>query len=821
MPTKRHVLDKLSRNELVALADQHDLAVADRRVRDQLVEAAAVSRKVVLTDFLATLSRDRLKELCGELGLDDGGREKALLIGRLTGTSGTGDAATEKAGPIIGSSANRLEVVPGAKLTLDKLEGYLWSAADILRGSIDSSDYKSFIFGMLFLKRLSDRFDEECTALVADGLDPEDKDEHQFFVPKRARWSEIQRSATGVGDILNKACMALEGENAALEGVLGGIDFNDERKLGDARNRDMVLGRLVQHFSKVPLGNASLSEPDMLGRAYEYLIEKFADDAGKKGGEFYTPKKVVELIVALLAPTERMRICDPTCGSGGMLIECAHYLERHGKNARNLSLFGQEKNLGTWAICKMNMLLHGLPDAQVEKGDTIRDPKLRERGDLMVFDRVIANPPFSQKDWGHEIAAQDPHGRFSFGIPPKKKQGSDLAFLSHMVRTLNPQGMVGVILPHGALFRGGTEAEIRRNVVAQDLLEAVIGLPPSLFYGTPIPAAILILNKAKPASRRGKTLFMDASQGFEKGVNQDRLRDVDVERVISAFRGFRDVPEFARVVSSEEIAVAQDEWRIETFIGPTATVADVESLGASRIEHALAERDQSDLSLRSTLRILGAGRTKSPLIATGLGPCPIGWTVRPFEEIVDQVRDPVSVEPTKEYREIGVRSHGRGIFHKEATLGTSLGDKKVFWIAPGCLVFNVVFGWEGAVAVTSEAEQGMIASHRFPMFRPRPEFIDLSFLRVLFQGRPGVAALGRISPGGAGRNKTLNQGALRQLRIGFPGLPAQRRIVTAIESMEASARCADRLAEQLRVSRRSALELLGTGRLEIGNEADQ
>ena len=226
------------------------------------------------------------------------------------------------------SQANRLSVT--------QLEQYLWSAADILRGSIDSSDYKTYIFGLLFLKRLSDRFEEEAEKLIAEGMSETvawtDPDEHQFFVPDRARWGAVQRQATNIGETLNKACAALEEQNPALEGVLAGIDYNDERKLGDARNRDTVLARLVQHFSQVSLRNDRMAEPDLLGRAYEYLIEQFADDAGKKGGEFYTPRMVVKLIVELLAPTERMRICDPTAGSGGMLIECAHYIERKQGN---------------------------------------------------------------------------------------------------------------------------------------------------------------------------------------------------------------------------------------------------------------------------------------------------------------------------------------------------------------------------------------------------------------------------------------------------------------------------------------------------------
>jgi len=327
--------------------DRLRLSPSDRRAKEGLVETLAASHRATLAEILATSSRDRLKELCRALHLDDSGKEKATIVERLAGTKRSVErverVSTAK-GPK--TAPDPVELSPGTKLTIDALERYLWSAADILRGSIDSSDYKNYIFGLLFLKRLSDRFDEECEALVVDGDDPEDRDNHQFFVPKRARWLEIQKTATNLGETLNKACAALEGSNASLEGVLAGIDFNDERKLGDGRNRDVVLSRLVQHFSKVTLRNVNLSEPDMLGRAYEYLIEKFADDAGKKGGEFYTPKKVVELIVELLAPTEKMRICDPTCGSGGMLIECAHYLQRQNRNPRNLSLFGQEKNLG-------------------------------------------------------------------------------------------------------------------------------------------------------------------------------------------------------------------------------------------------------------------------------------------------------------------------------------------------------------------------------------------------------------------------------------------------------------------------------------------
>ena len=557
MPTKRAILAELTRDELRTNVDYYELEVEDRRVKTQLVDALARSREAPLDEILQDLSRDRLKELCRAFDLDDSGRKKADLAARLMGRPAASKDADAGAAMPPAVSASVTD-----KLSVAQLEQSLWSAADILRGSIDSSDYKTYIFGLLFLKRLSDRFEEEAEKLIAEGVAAQvawtDPDEHQFFVPNRARWDAIQKRATNIGETLNKACAALEEQNSALEGVLAGIDYNDERKLGDARNRDTVLARLVQHFSQVSLRNDHMVEPDLLGRAYEYLIEQFADDAGKKGGEFYTPRMVVKLIVELLAPTERMRICDPTAGSGGMLIECAHYIERHGGNPRNLTLHGQEKNLGTWAICKMNMLLHGLPDARIEKGDTIRDPKLVDEGELLLYDRVIANPPFSLDEWGRDVAENDGYGRFRFGVPPKTK--GDLAFVQHMVAVLNASGRLGVVMPHGVLFRGSAEGKIRQGLLQEDLFEAVIGLAPNLFYGTGIPASILVLNRDKPAARKGRVLFIDASGKFEEGSNQNRLRDQDIEHIAGTFHAYADVEKYARVVPLAEIE--QNDWNL-------------------------------------------------------------------------------------------------------------------------------------------------------------------------------------------------------------------------------------------------------------------
>lgn len=492
-----------------------------------------------------------------------------------------------------------------SKLTLDQLEAHLWESANILRGSIDAGDYKHYIFGLLFYKRLCDVWQEEYEARLAEFGDKElaaDPDEHRFHIPEGHFWDDIRKSATNVGERLNQAFHAIEDANLRLKGVFQDVDFNNQERFGDA-----MLERLLNHFQTHRLRRADV-EPDMLGNAYEYLIKQFADDSGKKGGEFYTPKSVVHLMTECLQPQEGMSVYDPTCGSGGMLLEAWHYLQNHGGNPNSLSLYGQEKNLNTWAIAKMNLFLHDIDDAVIERGDTLRNPKHLTDGavkGLKTFDLVMANPPFSLKDWGHdEWSTGDKWGRDVHGCPPKSY--GDLAFVQHMLASVKAGGKMAVVLPHGVLFRGGAEGKIRTGLLENDLLEAVIGLGPNLFYGAGIPACILIINKAKPAERKGKVLVVNGANEYREGKAQNYLDKAHITTLSTAFHTYADKDKLARVVSTEEIAKNDHNLNLSRYvqIGEDEEVIDVQA-EAVKLLALQAERDAAETDMMTHLRELG------------------------------------------------------------------------------------------------------------------------------------------------------------------------------------------------------------------------
>ena len=430
------------------------------------------------------------------------------------------------------------------KITQDEINKVVWKACDTFRGVVDPSQYKDYILTMLFLKYVSD----VNKSKYAEYLERYEGDEERamramrrerFQVPENSSFYYLydNRNAVNIGELIDIALVDLENANREKlnsedgSGIFRNISFNSSN-LGEVKDRNVRLKQLLEDFAdeKLQFDESHLDNNDVIGDAYMFLIEHFASDAGKKAGEFFTPKEVSTLLAKLTKSAPGSRICDPTCGSGSLLIKAGREV-----GSDNFSLYGQELNGSTWALAMMNMLLHGFDSAVIRWGDTLRNPKLKDGDALMKFDTVVANPPFSLEKWGADEAPNDQYNRFWRGIPPKSK--GDWAFISHMLEVANDRGKVGVVIPHGVLFRGASEGKIRQQTVEENLLEAVIGLPANLFYGTGIPAAIAIFNKAKKGD---DVLFIDASREFENGKNQNRLRDVDIEHIVSTYRAFAD-----------------------------------------------------------------------------------------------------------------------------------------------------------------------------------------------------------------------------------------------------------------------------------------
>lgn len=493
-----------------------------------------------------------------------------------------------------------------AKITLETLESHLWGAANILRGSIDAADYKHYIFGLLFYKRLCDVWEEEYEDRLAKYRGNKalaaSPDEHRFDIPAGHFWRDVRKQATNLGEHLNAAFQAIEDANGRLKDVFQDVDFNNKARFPDA-----MLERLLQHFETFRLRNVDV-EADMLGNAYEYLIKQFADDAGKKGGEFYTPKEVVRLMVECIRPDEGMSVYDPTCGSGGMLLQAVEHLRRQGKDPNTLALYGQEKNLNTWAICQMNLFLHDIDDAFIERGDTLLDPKHlvgEAAKGIRTFDRVLANPPFSLKDWGFDAWSKgDRFGRDAYGCPPKSY--GDLAFVQHMVASLKAKGKMAVVLPHGVLFRGGAEGRIRQGLLEADLIDAVIGLGPNLFYGAGIPACIVIVAKSKPAGHKGRVLIVNGAKELVEGKAQNSLSPDNVARLAGAYGAYEDIDKLARMVPLDEIAGNDFNLNLSRYvhIGDEAEELDVAEEVTTLME-LQAERDAAEARMMGFLRELG------------------------------------------------------------------------------------------------------------------------------------------------------------------------------------------------------------------------
>lgn len=502
-----------------------------------------------------------------------------------------------------------MAVAASAPITLRQLEDHLWQAADLFRNKV--SNQKDYILALLFFKRASDLYKEESEVALAELGDIEDAEElardvafHVLQVPEGHSWDDVRDTDEALmGKALNDALAAIGRANPKqLAGVFERTDFNNKMALPADD-----LRRIVDHFHALgPLTKERVSA-DMLGQAYEWLIAKFAAAAGKGGGEFYTPAEVGKLCAALLDPREGDRIYDPTCGSGGLLLQCLARAAGQGVNIRSLFVYGQELNPETWAIARMNMLLHGAGDAaEIKLGDTLASPAFLEQGALRTFDRVVANPPFSSKNWGHERFKKsgDPYGRIKY-LPPKSH--GEMAFVQHMVASLDDEGMLAVVLPNGCFFRGGPELAVRKELVEADLIEAIVQLPVDLFYGAGIPACILVCNRAKAEERNGKVLMIDASEGFERRDTKNVLAQEAIQRVAAAFNAGVEESGYASWATTAEIAAHQFNLSVRRYVaGGGVDNGDVLDLEAtvSAYREARAAREAAEAELDAVLSML-------------------------------------------------------------------------------------------------------------------------------------------------------------------------------------------------------------------------
>lgn len=488
------------------------------------------------------------------------------------------------------------------RITQKELESYLWDAAVLLRGLIDAGDYKQYIFPLVFLKRISDVYDEEHAAAYAVYEDDDLADlpeNHRFAIPAGAHWTELREVNKDIGIALKNAMRAIEKANPdTLLGVFGEGDWTNKNLLPDA-----TLADLIEHFSSKTLTVANLPE-DELGQGYEYLIKKFADDSGHTAQEFYTNRTLVHLMTMMLGPEPGESVYDPTCGTGGMLISTAAEVKRQGKEWRNLRLYGQELNYGTSAIAKMNLFLHGITDGRIEHGDTLATPKfLSARGALQTFDVVLANPPYSIKSWNRAAFTTDPFGRNLWGVPPQGR--ADYAFFQHIAASLDSKaGRAAILFPHGVLFRR-EEAALREKLVESDLLEAVIGLGPGLFYNSPMEAVVITLRSTKPAENTGKVLFINAVAEYSREQAQSFLREQHQTKILDAYRAFVDHPGFAVVATRDQIAEKAWSLAIPLYVSGVGPSETNETLGVNEaLASWRASSSAADRAIGNVLNLL-------------------------------------------------------------------------------------------------------------------------------------------------------------------------------------------------------------------------
>jgi type I restriction enzyme M protein len=493
------------------------------------------------------------------------------------------------------------------EITQAKINAVVLKACDIFRGVVDSSEYKNYILVFLFFKYVSDVWKDRVEQYHLEYKDDKERirrrlGRERFIVSEDGDFETVyrRRHEPNIGEIIDAALASIEKSNKSkLDGVFRNISFNSETQLGETKERNRRLKRLIEDFAdpSLDLRPSRVGGRNIIGGAYQFLIEHFASESGKKGGEFYTPPEVSTLLAKLLQPKKGARICDPACGSGSLLIRVA---EEIGDN--DFALFGQESNGGAWALCRMNMILHDKDGARIEWGDTLNNPRLLEGNALKKFDVVVSNPPFSLDKWGYENAARDFYCRFYRGVPPRGK--ADYAFITHIIETIAADtGKAGVIVPHGVLFRGGSEGRIRQKIITENLLEAVIGLPPNIFYGTSIPAAILLFNRGK---RTTDILFIDASREYEDSKNRNKIRPQEVEKIVATYKNFESVEKYARRATYDELKGNDFTLNIQRYVDKFEEDEDVDVQAAQKeIEDLEAQLVEARAEMKRYLKELG------------------------------------------------------------------------------------------------------------------------------------------------------------------------------------------------------------------------
>jgi type I restriction enzyme M protein len=695
------------------------------------------------------------------------------------------------------------------RITQQQLEAYLWGAAVLLRGTIDAGDYKQFIFPLLFYKRLCDVFDEETAAALAESGGDLDfasyPENHRFQIPRDAHWMCARQTTNNVGMAIQAAMRAIETANPeTLYGIFGDAQWTNKDRLSDAMLRD-----LIEHFSTLDLSIANLPE-DELGQGYEYLIKKFADDSGHTAAEFYTNRTVVHLMTEMLEPQPGESIYDPTCGSGGMLLSAIAHLRRHGQEWRNVRLYGQERNVMTSSIARMNCFLHGIEDFQIIRGDTLADPKFVEGDRLQRFDLVLANPPYSIKQWDREAFASDPWGRNLYGTPPQGR--ADYAFWQHILCSLAAKsGRCAILFPHGVLFRQ-EESEMRCKLIEADLIECVLGLGPNLFYNSPMEACVVICRTSKPKARKGKILLINAVNEVTRERAQSFLTGEHIERIVAAYRAFHDNVGFAKVATLADARSRNYSLAIPLYVEPATRNGNAEK-GTAHIQEALG----SWLKSRKLVRTALTGVSPKLLLrenavhVASVMLCELrrdhaGWTRVRFGDVVENVNETESDPASASLRRfIGLEHLEPGSLHVRTWGEVADGTTFTRRCRPGQVLFGKRRAYQRKVAV---AEFDAVVSGDIYVLRPQAEgllpdllpFVCLS--ERFFQHAVGTSA-GSLSP-------RTNWSSLATFQFDLPPLDQQRRICELLWAVDEVLSAADQQVLLCQVQLQAAIDRIFT-----------